>query len=81
MRQKKQNAPKRASVFYESPHRIMKTLESLSSHLEENRKVAICRELTKIYEEVFRGGAQDALKYYKENSEKVRGEFVVVVGA
>lgn len=72
---------KRASVFYESPHRIMKTLESLSSHLEENRKVAICRELTKIYEEVFRGGAQDALKYYKENSEKVRGEFVVVVGA
>src|SRR3989344_4787817 len=68
---------KRTAVFYESPHRIMKTLESLKSHLAENRLVAIARELTKIYEEVFRGGASAAHKYYTENPDKIRGEFVV----
>jgi len=73
---------KRVMVFYESPHRILKTLKSLSEFLiDENskRKVVIARELTKIYEEVFSGTALEALSYFENNSEKVRGEFVVMV--
>ena len=70
----------RTSVFYESPHRIEKTLESLVSHLDEDRKVVVARELTKMFEEVVSGNAKEVLNYFKENKDKVRGEFVVIVG-
>lgn len=69
----------RASVFYESPHRIEKTLESLNKHLPENKKVVIARELTKIFEEVISGAAVEVMTYFKQNPDKVRGEFVVIV--
>ncbi|MDO8483108.1 MAG: 16S rRNA (cytidine(1402)-2'-O)-methyltransferase [bacterium] len=76
----------RAMVFYESPHRILKTLESLHQHLLsraalDNResKIVIARELTKIHEEVLNGTASELLEFFKNNEEKVRGEFVVVV--
>lgn len=71
---------KRTSVFYESPHRIIKTLESLKSHLSEDRKVCIGRELTKMFEEVVSGSPEEVLNYFTENEDKVRGEFVVIVG-
>ena len=70
---------KRTVVFYESPHRILKTLESLKKHLDEKRRVVIARELTKIYEEVVTGTAQELLQYFEKNKDKVKGEFVVVV--
>ncbi|MEA4910473.1 Ribosomal RNA small subunit methyltransferase I [bioreactor metagenome] len=70
---------KKISVFYESVHRIEKCLESLEKFLEENRKIIVARELTKIYEEVVRGSAEEVKNYFKENKEKIRGEFVVVV--
>ncbi len=66
----------RACVFYESPHRIEKSLESL---LGMNKKVAIGRELTKMFEEVVRGTPEEVFEYFKTNQDKVRGEFVVVV--
>ncbi len=66
-------------VFYESPHRIEKTLESLCEHLETNRKVAICRELTKMFEQVVIGTPSEVMEYFKINKDKIRGEFVVVV--
>jgi len=72
----------RTSVFYESPHRIMKTLESLNTHLGiafPNRKVVIARELTKVFEEVVSGTTSEVFTYFQENKEKVRGEFVVMV--
>ena len=71
---------KRTSVFYESPHRILKTLDSLTGYLEEDRKVSVARELTKIYEEVARGSISEVRSYFTENPDKVRGEFVVIVG-
>ena len=71
-------ASERTVVFYESPHRILKTLESLQKHAPKKR-VTICRELTKIHEEVKSGTPAELLKYFKNNPEKVRGEFVVVV--
>ncbi len=69
----------RTSVFYESPHRIMKTLESLVKHLPESKKVVIARELTKVFEETISGSATEVLEYFKTNPDKVRGEFVVII--
>lgn len=66
-------------AFYESPHRILKALASLNEVCPE-RKLVICRELTKIYEETIRGTPVEVLIYYESHSDKVRGEFVVVVG-
>lgn len=68
----------RTVAFYESPHRIMKTLESLKKNIPD-RKVVIARELTKIYEQIISGTPEEVEKYFIENPDKVRGEFVVLV--
>lgn len=76
---------KRTVVFYESPHRIMKTLESLTSHLEsrspneKKRRTLVAREITKIFEENVLGTPDEVLAYFTAHPDKVRGEFVVVV--
>lgn len=70
---------KRAMIFYESPHRVMKTLVSLADTLPETRTVVIARELTKIYEEIVRGSAQEVLTYFETQKEKQKGEFVIIV--
>ena len=72
-------AAERASVFYESPHRIVKTLTSLKTHLPAGRQVGLYRELTKIYEEAILGTPAEVLAALVE--EKQRGEFVVIVEA
>jgi len=69
---------KRTVVFYESPHRILKTLESLIKFCPD-KKVCIARELTKIYEEFKTGSPKDVLEYYNANPDKQRGEFTVIV--
>ena len=68
----------RAMIFYESPHRILKTLESLQK-FSPDKKITIVKELTKIHEEVICGGAIEILEYFAKNKDKVRGEFVVIV--
>lgn len=68
----------RTAVFYESPHRISKTLESLEKFCSE-KKITIARELTKIYEEVVSGKPKEIILFFTENPDKVRGEFVVIV--
>ncbi len=69
----------RTVVFYESPHRIMKTLERLSELLPEDRKVVIARELTKIHESVTLGSAREVKSHFEDHPDQVRGEFVVMV--
>lgn len=69
---------KRTVAFYESPHRIMKTLESLKKYVGE-RKVVVAREISKIYEQVVSGNAIEVEKYFLDNKDKIRGEFVVLV--
>ncbi len=66
------------SAFYESPHRIKKTLDSLVEHIPE-RKVIIARELTKMFEQVISGTPSELVDYFKTHPDKVRGEFVVLV--
>ena len=72
-------ASNHTSVFYESVHRIEKTLESLAASIPPTRKVAIARELTKLHEEVVRGTALEIKTYFLEHKDHIRGEFVVVV--
>ncbi len=65
------------TVFYESTHRIVKTLERLSEMLEPRRELVVCREVTKKFESIYRGSASDILFQLSDDSEK--GEFVVLV--
>ncbi len=71
----------RTVVFYESPHRIGKALESLASVLPPERRVVVLRELTKIHESVVAGSAAEVLAHFAAHPASVRGEFVVIVAA
>ncbi len=66
-------------VFYESPHRIEKALASLVKVLPDDRRVVVAKELTKIHEAVVAGTAEYVADYFSQHSDKVRGEFVVIV--
>ncbi len=70
---------KRVMAFYESPHRIEKTLASLEKFCGPERRIIVARELTKIYEEFVRGTVAEVHEHFTKNADKVRGEFVVIV--
>lgn len=67
----------RSVVCYESPHRLVKTLEQIVEYFGEERPVSVSRELTKLYEETKTGTAAEVLQYF--NSKDVKGEIVVVI--
>lgn len=64
-------------VFYEAPHKLKNTLSCLAEFFGEDRKISLCRELTKIHEEVLRLTLGEAVNYYNNN--EPRGEFVLVL--
>ena len=68
----------RTIVLYESPHKLLKTLNQLVEYFGEDRPASISRELTKIHEETVRGTLRELIEYYEENT--VKGEFVLVIG-
>lgn len=68
----------RTMIFYESTHRILKTLESLSEFCPE-KKVCVAREITKVYEEFKTGSPDELLEYFQKNPIKQKGEFTVIV--
>ena len=63
-------------IFYEAPHRLLNTLEFLYENIG-NRRISMCRELTKLYEEIIRLTLEEAIEYYKQQSP--RGEYVLVI--
>ena len=67
----------RTMIFYESPHKLLKTLKDFCNSFGPERKVSISRELTKIYEETIRLSLEDAIKLFTEKPPK--GEFVIIV--
>ncbi len=69
-------AESRTIILYESPHRILKTLQNLQE-IFGDRQVAVAREITKKFEEIFRGTLSEALNYF--SSKSIKGEFVLVV--
>jgi len=64
-------------IFYESPHRLVKTLEQFIEYFGSERQASVSRELTKIYEENQRGTLTEILNYYKDKT--VKGEIVIIV--
>ena len=67
----------RTMIFYEAPHKLLSTLEDLRDAFGENRGISLCRELTKLHEEVVRTTLGEAVAKYTENPPK--GEFVLIV--
>jgi len=68
----------RTMIFYESPHKLVKTLGHFCEYFGENRQVSVSRELTKLFEETIRGTAKTVLEHYTNKAPK--GEIVIVVG-
>ena len=64
-------------IFYESPHKLVKTLTHFSEYFGPERKVSVSREITKLHEETVRGTAEEVLKHFTTKPPK--GELVVVV--
>ncbi|HQS23865.1 MAG: 16S rRNA (cytidine(1402)-2'-O)-methyltransferase [Sphingobacteriia bacterium 24-36-13] len=67
----------RTMIFYESPMRLVKTLEDMAQYFGEDRSCSVARELTKIFEENKRGSLKEVAEYFK--SKTVKGEIVLVV--
>ena len=67
----------RTTILYESPHRLLKTLDDLIKNFGNQRQASISRELTKIYEETIRGSLEELYDFYSTN--KIKGEFVIVI--
>ncbi len=67
----------RTMIFYESPYRIIKTLNQFAEFLGENRKIAVAREISKLHEEIKRGSIKEMIEHFTQHPP--RGEFVLVV--
>ena len=68
---------KKTIIFYESPHRILKTLKDFSNYFSPEKQVSVSREITKIYENTFRGTIDESIEHFEKN--KPKGEFVIVL--
>ena len=68
---------KRTLVFYESPHKLLRTLEDFRDYFGESRQIVVCRELTKFYEEIQRGSILQVYDHFKNH--KLKGELVLTV--
>lgn len=68
----------RTMIIYESPRRIVKTLEQLAVAFGEDRRMSACREISKVHEESVRGTIAEVLAHFKEKEPK--GEFVLIIG-
>ena len=69
-------------MFYESVHRILKTLSELNKMLHASRfmpHVVVCRELTKKFESIYRGSADEIIEILESNKNNLKGEFVVII--
>ena len=67
----------RTMVFYESPHRLLKTLSQLAEVMGEERQASVSREISKVYEETIRGSLAEIVSHFSNNL--IKGEFVIVV--
>ena len=67
----------RTMIFYESPHRLLKTLQQFSEYFGSERRISVSRELTKMFEETVNGSIDEVVRHFSEK--EVKGEIVVVV--
>jgi len=73
-------AERRTMVFFESPHRTEASLRAMAQVFGGDRAAAVCRELTKTYEEVARGGLGELVEWAAGQEQGIRGEVTIVVG-
>lgn len=69
----------RTIIFYESPHKLLKTLSQIIEYFGEDRPVSVSREITKLHEQTIRGSAREVLAHFQAKPPK--GEIVLIVGA
>ncbi len=69
----------RTIVLYESPHRIIKTLEQIIEFIDPNRPLMLAREISKLHEQMHRGSATELLAFFNLHPEKIKGEMVLVI--
>lgn len=67
----------RTMIFYESPHRLVKTLQQFGEYFGKERKISVSRELTKLFEETVNGSIEEVIKHFSEKD--VKGEIVIVM--
>jgi 16S rRNA (cytidine1402-2'-O)-methyltransferase len=67
----------RTMIFYESPHRLVKTLQQFGEYFGKERKISVSRELTKLFEETVNGSIEEVIKHFSEK--EVKGEIVIVL--
>lgn len=67
----------RTIILYESPHKLLKTLDHFATYFGADRQVSVSRELTKLYEETVRGSLEEVIRFFTEKAPK--GEFVIIV--
>ena len=67
----------RTIIVYESPHRLLKTLEQMIEYFGNDRRVSVSRELTKLHEETFTGSLEEVINHFKKK--EVKGEIVLVI--
>ena len=67
----------RTIILYESPHRLLKTLNQLAEHLGLEREASVSRELTKLYEETVNGTLEKVIKHFETGT--IKGEFVIII--
>lgn len=72
-------AEQRTVVIYESPYRVLKTLTQMAEVMGDTRPVAVCREISKVHEQVVRGTMAEAIAHFQTN--EPRGEFVIIIGS
>jgi 16S rRNA (cytidine1402-2'-O)-methyltransferase len=67
----------RTMIYYESPYKLLKTLQQFAEHFGEDRQVSISREISKFYEETIRGTLSEVITHFEEK--KPKGEFVIIL--
>jgi 16S rRNA (cytidine1402-2'-O)-methyltransferase len=68
----------RTMIFYESPHKLLKTLRDFEQYFGSDRKISISREISKLYEETIRGNISEVIQTF-EDKPAIKGEFVIVL--
>ena len=69
----------RTTVFYEAPHRLIKTLKEIGTYIESSRRVSLVREISKLHEEVYIDTIDKAIAFYESEEAVVKGEYVLIV--
>lgn len=69
----------RTIVLYESPHRLLKTLNDLIFFFGLERNIAICKEISKVFQEIIRGNIKEIISFYEKNVKKILGEYTIII--